>query len=501
MSFISYAQNFEDVMLWRALKHIDLGFYIDVGANDPDQDSVTKAFYERGWRGINVEPVPQWFERLERARPRDVNLQLALGAEPGEITLYEIPDTGLSTAEKEFAERHEAEGGYQRRELRVKMDTLSRVCEKFHLAPIHFLKIDVEGAEKAVLQGADFGKIRPWIILLEATLPNSQEESYSDWEPLLLNAGYEYAYFDGLNRYYIAGEHKNLKAAFKEPPNVFDEFVRSQQLASDLRAQEAEAKIQEVQQLANQAEAHAQEAETKAQQADAKAEQAEASALQAQHRAAQAEATALQTQQWAAQAEAKALQAQQWAAQAEATTLQAQHRAAQVEARAHQAETKAQLAEERAAQAEATLQEVFRSRSWRVTRPLRAIRSRVRRLISAVKEGRVRSGIKWRLKAALCAGARAGERRPTLRRLLGRCLNLTPRLKRRISAVVTPAETTPASVCHSADCPRSAATKGSAATWLAQDLPRGQEQRLKAIPAGVAARHRSPLEKCVSDTH
>src|SRR5215831_3973844 len=84
MSFISYAQNFEDVMLWRALKHIDKGFYIDVGANDPDKDSVTKAFYERGWRGINVEPVPQWFERLEKARPRDLNLQLALGAEPGE---------------------------------------------------------------------------------------------------------------------------------------------------------------------------------------------------------------------------------------------------------------------------------------------------------------------------------------------------------------------------------------------------------------------------------
>src|SRR5215510_904604 len=245
MSFISYAQNYEDVMLWRALKHIEQGFYIDVGANDPDIDSVTKAFYERGWRGINVEPSPQWFERLEEARPRDINLQLALGAEPGAITLYEIPDTGLSTAEKKFAERHEAERGYQSRELSVKMDTLSRVCERFHLAPIHFLKLDVEGAENAVLQGADFGKIRPWIVLIEATLPNSQEESYSDWEPLLLNAGYEYVYFDGLNRYYVAGEHENLKAAFKAPPNVFDDFIRSQHLESERRAQEAEARAKQ----------------------------------------------------------------------------------------------------------------------------------------------------------------------------------------------------------------------------------------------------------------
>ena len=245
MSFISYAQNFEDVMLWRALKHIDRGFYIDVGANDPDQDSVTKAFYDRGWCGINVEPAPQWFERLEKARPRDINLQLALGAEPGEITLYEIPDTGLSTAEKKFAEWHEAERGYQSRELRVKMDTLSSVCERFHLAPIHFLKIDVEGAEKAVLQGADFGKIRPWIVLVEATLPNSLEESYSDWEPLLLNAAYEYAYFDGLNRFYVAGEHENLKAAFKTPPNVFDDFVRSDKVEAERQAQEAEARAKQ----------------------------------------------------------------------------------------------------------------------------------------------------------------------------------------------------------------------------------------------------------------
>jgi FkbM family methyltransferase len=323
MSFISYAQNFEDVMLWRALKHIDQGFYIDVGANDPDHDSVTKAFYERGWRGINVEPTPQWFERLEKARPRDINLQLALGAEPGDITLYEIPDTGLSTVEKKFAERHEAESGFQNRELRVKMDTLTSVCERFHLEPIHFLKIDVEGSEEAVLQGADFGKIRPWIILLEATLPLSVEESYTDWEPLLLNAGYEYVYFDGLNRYYVAGEHGNLKAVFKTPPNVFDDFVtsddfiRSERLKSERRAQEAEAKVKEVEQRAAQAEARAQDAETKAQ--------------------------------------------------------QARQRAAQSEARA-------QDAENRARQAEAALQAVFGSRSWRVTKPLRWLVNTVRPL-------------------------------------------------------------------------------------------------------------------------
>src|SRR4051794_3212736 len=77
MSFVSYAQNFEDVMLRRALSHVERGFYNDVGANDPIVDSVTLAFYERGWRGINVEPMRQYHDRLVASRPRDTNLGVA----------------------------------------------------------------------------------------------------------------------------------------------------------------------------------------------------------------------------------------------------------------------------------------------------------------------------------------------------------------------------------------------------------------------------------------
>jgi FkbM family methyltransferase len=371
MSFISYSQNYEDVMLWRALKHVEQGFYIDVGANDPDYDSVTKAFYERGWHGINVEPVPQWFERLQEARPRDINLQLALGAEPGEITLFEIPDTGLSTAEEKFAERHEAERGYQKRELRVKMDTLSSICERFHPDPIHFLKIDVEGAEKDVFQGTDFEKIRPWIIVVEATLPNSQEEAYSDWEPLLLNAEYEYVYFDGLNRYYVAVEHGNLKDAFKAPPNVFDNFVNIGRLESELRAREAEAMVREVEHQASQVEARVQEAETKARQAE--------------------------------------------------------KRAAQIEGRIRKAVTKARQAEKRAAQAEASLQEVFSSRSWRVMRPLRGLAGTARLLRDKAKRQ-----MKHIVAPLLARSIRFARSRQRLKNVALRYVGKYPRLESRL---------------------------------------------------------------------
>jgi FkbM family methyltransferase len=248
---ISYAQNFEDVMLWRALGHVKRGFYIDVGANDATVDSVTRFFYEQGWRGINIEPVGQWYKQLEQQRPRDINLQLAAGAEQGEFLLYEIPDTGLSTTSKTIAEQHKTLRGLEAVESTVKVRALTDICQDYHVAPIHFLKIDVEGAEKQVLEGLDLTLIRPWIILVESTLPGTEEESFADWEPALLAADYAFVWFDGLNRYYVANEKSALKDNFVKPVNIFDGFQMSGQGTSPLQQQVGDNNLHN-QQLANQ---------------------------------------------------------------------------------------------------------------------------------------------------------------------------------------------------------------------------------------------------------
>lgn len=224
MTVVSYAQNYEDVMLLRALGKIERGFYVDVGAQDPVEDSVTKLFYESGWRGINVEPVASWHQKLVADRPGDVNLRIALGASEGEITLYEFPDTGLSTADAEVAQRH-VRDGRKMVESVVRTTRLDSICEEHGVHVVHFLKIDVEGAERAVLEGFSF-TVRPWIVLVEATLPNTQTPAYSDWEHLLTGRGYRLVYQDGLNRFYLDDAHSELALAFATPPNVFDRFVR-----------------------------------------------------------------------------------------------------------------------------------------------------------------------------------------------------------------------------------------------------------------------------------
>ncbi|MBU2804342.1 FkbM family methyltransferase [Acidithiobacillus ferridurans] len=244
MTLISYAQNYEDVMLNRALKDIDKGFYIDVGANDPVVFSVTKSFYERGWRGINIEPIYKYYERLVSDRPEDINLPIAISAEPGLLRMYDVLDTGLSTFDSDIAATH-AKNGYNSEEVYVPCLTLNSVLAAFPQDNIHFLKIDVEGAEKQVLESIDLTQCRPWIILSEATKPLSQDTNYKDWESILLSHDYQFVYFDGLNRFYVANEHPELLPAFSSPPNIFDGFVLIAQVEAELREKAAEARARE----------------------------------------------------------------------------------------------------------------------------------------------------------------------------------------------------------------------------------------------------------------
>lgn len=225
MKIISYAQNFEDVMLRRALADINEGFYVDVGAAWPEEHSVTKTFYDAGWTGINVEPNPELFTLLATARPRDINLQYAVSSYSGRSTFNVISDSGLSTLDEQVAIRHHQDG-WDVKKIDVPVEPLASIFDAHAKAvrDIHFLKIDVEGAEKAVLESNDWSVYRPWIVIVESTLPLSEAESHGTWEPILLSAGYSFCYGDGLNRFYVANESVELCDRFKYPPNVFDDF-------------------------------------------------------------------------------------------------------------------------------------------------------------------------------------------------------------------------------------------------------------------------------------
>jgi FkbM family methyltransferase len=236
--FVSYAQNQEDVVLARALHPDDRpGFWVDVGAGDPVLDSVTAAFAERGWRGVNVEPLPREHGRLCAARPADTNLRAALGATPGLGKLFVEPadkrerlgldapiDRGASTMVPELAERYRADG-QEFTPIEVPISTLAQVVADHVSGPVDFLKVDVEGFEREVLAGADWSRFRPRVVVMEATVPKSDEPAHEAWEPMLFDVGYRFAMFDGLNRFYVHADEPALLETLAIPANVFDDFV------------------------------------------------------------------------------------------------------------------------------------------------------------------------------------------------------------------------------------------------------------------------------------
>jgi len=222
---LSYAQNGEDVLLDRVLQKKS-GFYIDVGAFHPIVDSVTKHFSAIGWRGINIEPNREFVALLQEDRPDDVNLCLAAGRESGEALLHILKARqGSTISALHFAQLDEdSREGVQK--VAVPVKTLAEICAEHAPDQIDFMKIDVEGAERSVIEGADWHRFRPRILVIEAVKPGGSEPNWQGWEPLLLRESYLFQHFDGINRFYLREEDQELAPQFAVPVNYHDWYIR-----------------------------------------------------------------------------------------------------------------------------------------------------------------------------------------------------------------------------------------------------------------------------------
>ena len=211
---LSYAQHLEDYHLASVFGDQREGFYIDVGAGHPVADNVSCWFYQRGWRGVVVEPQPGLIELYASIRPRDIRECCVLGEAVGEVDFHDVERLhGFSTIVPEFAESAVGFGArYATR--KVPMKTLASICAAYAVPRIDFLKVDVEGAEAQVLRGGDWTAHRPRVVVCEALAPGSLAENWRDWEPFLIERNYEFVLFDGLNRFYVDRAEPELLARF-----------------------------------------------------------------------------------------------------------------------------------------------------------------------------------------------------------------------------------------------------------------------------------------------
>lgn len=201
----SYSQQGEDLFMAKLLKKKN-GFYVDIGANDPDRFSNTKLFYKKGWSGINIEPDADLFKKLSHHRERDINLNIGIGEERSNLVFYQLVPHTLSTFSKEDADTSVRQGFRLLGTVSVPVERLEDVLSReADGREIDFMSIDTEGFDMQVLRSNNWERFRPRLICIESvvhTLDGKNNQKQDEHEQYLTALGYEKIFDNGLNSIY-----------------------------------------------------------------------------------------------------------------------------------------------------------------------------------------------------------------------------------------------------------------------------------------------------------
>ena len=207
--------NLADLILCRLFPVDQTGFYVDIGDGRPRFGNDTFVLYQRGWRGINVEPNYGFHAVLMEERAGDINLRVVLSDSSGEAPTYdELDGPGLSIYDVEQATASQTSiRDEATREIPV--TTLSSILAEACIDHIHVLKVDLKGFEEKALNGNDWERFRPDVV-------RGRPEESSVRRPTIQRCmdlrGYRHVYFDGLNDFYLEREFA-LPEWVKLPPN------------------------------------------------------------------------------------------------------------------------------------------------------------------------------------------------------------------------------------------------------------------------------------------
>jgi len=198
----SFSQYKEDLVVDALFTHKRKGCYVDVGAKDPDNPSKTRLFYNRGWRGINVEPESNLHAKLCAKRPGDINLNVGVGPEPGVMTFYRMSTDTLSSFKQEAAiEAGKLHGASQVSEVPVPVMRLTDILgEHLNGMKVDFLSVDAAGYDLDVLKSNDWSRYQPSVIMAKINVDGD------DVVRFLQKKGYILIFNNGTNGIFLNSE-------------------------------------------------------------------------------------------------------------------------------------------------------------------------------------------------------------------------------------------------------------------------------------------------------
>jgi FkbM family methyltransferase len=168
----SYAQEGEDIVLNRFFKGKRNGFYVEVGCHHPFRFSNTNLFYNLGWRGICIDPLPGTKSLFNKWRPKDIVLECGVSSVNGDLEYFMFNEPALNTFDCETAKLHDGLESYkiiQKRKIPV--NTLTFLLDQYlpnDVINIDFFSIDVEGLDIEVLKSNNWIKYRPKLVIAES---------------------------------------------------------------------------------------------------------------------------------------------------------------------------------------------------------------------------------------------------------------------------------------------------------------------------------------------
>lgn len=194
--FVSYAQNFEDIYLWRALRTISQGTYIDLDVKDPLLDSVSLGFYEKQWHGYHFVATTDSLAAFEQNRPHEKTYPLFTN------------------------------------ESSIDVDSVHAAFAKLTNTPIHWMRIGGSHIQ-ALLNIWTTSDIMPWIILISpdqinhCDIDHNNDQCYGkhDWQATLSAQGYLFACHHQGHYFYVHSAHTELIASLTPALEWTQEWV------------------------------------------------------------------------------------------------------------------------------------------------------------------------------------------------------------------------------------------------------------------------------------
>ncbi len=163
----SLAQEGEDLILERIFEHSPTGIYVDVGAHHPLRFSNTHLLYRRGWHGVNIDATPGSMAPFRKLRPRDINLEVGIGAREEVRDFYVFNEPALNTFDEARAKSLVNETYRIEHVHKVRCAPLSTILREHAVGAIDLLTIDAEGFDFTVLQTVDWERWHPRVVLTE----------------------------------------------------------------------------------------------------------------------------------------------------------------------------------------------------------------------------------------------------------------------------------------------------------------------------------------------